>query len=292
MLDIRKIMQENSTQTNDKDIRRQNARDSYRAAVNRSRNLPRFRRISWVTWIITLGTIAIWCFTAYQVALAAGARNAHDILMNVLSGAQDADVLIRYGAKDNELIKMGQYWRFITPIFLHANILHVGLNMLNFLILGVVIERLFGHTRFLLVYLITGVVSAIASFYFAPNDISVGASGAIFGLVGAYSIFVFLHRRAFPRGGIPGLIWLLFVIGINLSIGFFIPDVDNFAHVGGLLSGCLLGWLFSPRYVLLPGEGNMKLVDVHSLARRWPLALLTILGTLLLAILALNLTGG
>lgn len=285
-------MQENIFETNADAIRKQNARDSYRAAVNRYRNLPRFRRISWVTWSITFATIATWFFTAYQVALAAGARNTYGILMNVLSGAQDADVLIRYGAKDNDLIKMGQYWRFITPIFLHANILHVGLNMLNFLILGVFIERLFGHTRFLLVYLITGVISVIASFYFAPDEISVGASGAIFGLVGAYSIFVLLHRRAFPRGGIPALIWLVFVIGINLSIGFFVPEVDNYAHIGGLFSGCLLGWLFTPRYILLPGEGNMKLVDVHSLVRRWPLALLTILGTLLLALLALNLIGG
>ena len=152
-----------------------------------------------------------------------------------LSNAQNADVLITYGAKDNDLILKGEYWRFVTPIFLHAHLLHVSLNMLNFVLLGILLERLVGHLRFLLIYLVTGVISVIASFYFAPQEISVGASGAIFGLVGAYSIFVLAHRRAFRRGGIPALLWIVIVIGVNLGIGFVIPNVDNYAHIGGLL---------------------------------------------------------
>lgn len=184
----------------------------------------------------------------------------------------------------------GQYWRFITPIFLHANLLHVGLNMLNFAILGVFLERLLGHWRFLLIYLVTGVVSIIASFSFMPQEVSVGASGAIFGLVGAYSIFVLTHRRAFRNGGIPTLLWLVIVIGANLSIGLFISNVDNYAHLGGLLSGCLLGWWFTPLYTLSPGKA--LLIDKHSLSRRWPLALLAILGVVMLAIIALRVIGG
>jgi rhomboid protease GluP len=124
-----------------------------------------------------------------------------------------------------------------------------------------------------------------------PQEVSVGASGAIFGLVGAYSIFVLIHRRAFPRSGIPALLWLVIVIGINLSIGLFVTNVDNYAHVGGLLSGCLLGWWFTPLYRLAP-DGSGKLIDAHSLARRWPLALLTIIGTMILAIIALHFGGG
>jgi len=271
---------------------------SYQKALSQYRNVHGLSRISWATWGVVTGTIIIWCVTAYQFTLATGAHNAHDIIAAVMNNAiniQDKDnnalssVLIAFGAKDNDLILQGQYWRFVTPIFLHANPLHVGLNMLNLAVLGVFLERLVGHMRFLLIYVITGIVSIIASFYFMPQEISVGASGAIFGLVGAYSVFVLMHRRAFRKGGIPALLWLIFVIAGNLSIGFFVPNVDNYAHLGGLLSGCLLGWWFTPLYTLTQ---NNTLIDKHSLSRRWPLALLTIAGTLILAIIARLFIGG
>ena len=271
---------------------------SYQTALSQYRSLHGLSRISWVTWGVIVGTIILWSVTAYEFALATGAHNMHAIIAAVMNNAiniQDKDndalsnVLIAYGAKDNALIMQGQYWRFITPIFLHANVLHITLNMLNLAVLGVFLERLVGHARFLLIYLITGVVSIIASFYFMPQEISVGASGAIFGLVGAYSIFVLMHRRAFRKGGVPALVWLIFVIVGNLSIGFFVPNVDNYAHIGGLLSGCLLGWWFTPLFTLT--QDNV-LVDKHSLSRRWPLALLTIAGTLILAIIARSFIGG
>ena len=271
---------------------------SYQKALSQYRSVHGLSRISWVTWGVVTGTIIIWCVTAYQFALATGAHHAYDIIAAVMNNAiniQDKDnnalssVLIAFGAKDNDLILQGQYWRFVTPIFLHANLLHVGLNMLNLAVLGVFLERLVGHMRFLLIYVITGIVSIIASFYFMPQEISVGASGAIFGLVGAYSVFVLMHRRAFRKGGIPALLWLIIVIAGNLSIGFFVPNVDNYAHLGGLLSGCLLGWWFTPLYTLTQDN---TLIDKHSLSRRWPLALLTIAGTLILAIIARLFIGG
>src|SRR5581483_1805326 len=155
-------------------------------------------RYSWATWLIVVGTLVVWFFTAYQVALAVGAHTLPAVFADIAGTAinvQDKDndaltrILIAYGAKENTLLLQGQYWRFITPIFLHANALHVGMNMLNLLVLGVFLERILGHLRFLLIYLVTGIISVIASFYFAPREISVGASGAIFGLVGVYSIF-------------------------------------------------------------------------------------------------------
>lgn len=289
---------ENIPVADDKASRKLRAETSYREAFLQYSRLPPLARIPWCTWGIAIGTIAIWCFTAYQAAVAGGAHNLQNVLLNVFNNAiniQDKDndaltkVLTMYGAKDNSLIHAGQYWRFVTPIFLHANLLHVGLNMLNFVFLGVMLERLAGHLRFLLIYLVTGVVSIIASFVFAPQEISIGASGAIFGLVGAYSLFMLVHRQAFPRGGIPALTWLIVIVGGNLSIGLFIPNVDNYAHVGGLLSGCLLGWWFMPRYTY---SKERLFIDVHSLARRWPLAVLTLIGTLVLAIIALFTTGG
>jgi membrane associated rhomboid family serine protease len=290
---------ENIARPDDEVSRRLLVSRGYRIALNHSRSRRGLARISWVTWTITTGTIATWCYTAYQIALASGAHNLRDVVTNVLANAvnvQNNDVvamiLITYGAKDNGLMVAGQYWRFITPIFLHVNLLHVGLNMLNFFVLGVFLERLVGHLRFLLIYLVTGVISIIASFSFAPQEISVGASGAIFGLVGAYSVFVLVHRRALRRGGIPALIWLVCIIGLNLSVGLFVADVDNYAHIGGLLSGLLLGWWFTPRYVPTASGEKTSWIDVHSLSRRWPLALLTIIGTILLAIVALHFTGG
>lgn len=283
----------NTLQANDVALSRLRTRASYQAALNRYRTLKGITRISWVTWLLAGSTIIIWCITATAAAQAAGAHDLRAILLNIVNNAVDVhdndaltNTLIAFGAKDNDLILRGQYWRFITPIFLHANALHVGLNMLNLIVLGVFLERLLGHVRFLLIYLLTGIVSIIASFYFAPQQVSVGASGAIFGLVGAYSIFVLVHRRAFPRGGIPALLWLVIIVGLNLSIGLFVQNVDNYAHMGGLFSGCLLGWCFTPLYRL--SDTNV-LIDKHALSRRWPLAFLTILGTLVIAILALYL---
>ncbi|HLI90441.1 MAG TPA: rhomboid family intramembrane serine protease [Ktedonobacteraceae bacterium] len=271
---------------------------SYHAALDQHRMQRGLSRISWATWAIVAVTMVMWCFTAYETALAVGAHTLHDILANVLANAinvqpKDNDalsgVLITYGAKDNDLIVHGQYWRFVAPIFLHVNALHVGLNMLNLVVMGVFVERLVGHLRFLLIYLVTGVVGIIASFYFAPQDISVGASGAIFGLVGAYSMFVLMHRHAFRGGGIFAVPWLVAVIGLNLSIGLFVQNVDNYAHLGGLISGCLLGWWFAPLYRL---SDTHAFVDMHSLSRRWFLAVLTIAGTLALALLSVYLQTG
>jgi hypothetical protein len=92
-----------------------------------------------------------------------------------------------------------------------------------------------------------------------------------------------------PHKGIPALLWLIFIIGINLSVGLFVSTVDNYAHVGGLLSGCLLGWEFTPLYTL---SSTKALIDAHSLSHRWSLALLTIIGTLVLATIAVYRMGG
>lgn len=285
----------NTFWTEDVAMRGVYTRMSYQTAIDKHRMQSGLARISWVTWLLACAMLILWGITSYEVARSVGAHSFQEVLSNILANAvevRDQDnnalsaVLIRFGAKDNDLIMQGQYWRFITPIFLHANALHALLNVLNFVVLGVFLERLVGHLRFLLIYILCGVISIIASFYFSPQEVSVGASGAIFGLVGAYSVFILVHRRAFRLGGAPAILWLVMVIGLNLSIGFFVQNVDNFAHVGGLLSGCLLGWWFTPVYRL---SARNVLIDVHSLARRWPLALLTILGTLVLAIIALYL---
>ena len=283
--------------TEEPTMRIQRAKTSYQAAFARHRTQPGLTRISWVTWSIIAVTTTLWVLTTSQAALAAGAHGIRDILMYIIRDAitiqpQDdqtiSKVLITDGAKYNTLIIQGQYWRFITPIFLHVNALHLGLNMLNLLFLGIYLERLAGHIRLLFIYLVSGVISIIASFYFAPQELSVGASGALFGLVGAYCIFILMHRRAMNWQGIPAVIELIVIVGFNLGLGLVIPNVDNYAHVGGLISGCLLGWWFMP-YYKVSADGTLR--DTHRLSVRWPLALLTILGTLFLIMIALNLNG-
>lgn len=264
---------------------------SYQWAVGKKAR-TRWLNFSWATWLIFVLTVGIWCVTAYRVALAARARTFQDILASILANSEDSQVLLAFGAKDDVAILHGQYWRLVTPLFLHANILHLGLNMLNFLLLGLITERIFGHLRFGLIYLLAGVVSILASFIGVPQDISVGASGAIFGLVGAYSAFLLLHRRAFRYHGIIAFGWLLLVIGINLGLGFVLPDVDNYAHVGGLLSGCLLGWSFAPFYHMIPRDGGVLLVNARGLARHWLPAFLLIVLTIVSAIIAIHFVGG
>src|SRR5260370_5740776 len=127
--------------------------------------------------MLTIVTIVMWCITAYQVALAAGAHSLRDILANVFADSQNANVLVAYGAKYNDAIIAGQYWRFVTPIFLHANILHVSLNMLNLFVLGIFVERIFGHMRFLLIYLVTRFIIFTPRFSFPPQQFMLGASG-------------------------------------------------------------------------------------------------------------------
>jgi membrane associated rhomboid family serine protease len=250
-----------------------------------------------VTWCILVGTILLWVATAVQAAQIAGAHTVQGIIHRLVLNTWTlqppdekfiSEVVLCYGAKDNTLILRGQYWRFLVPIFLHLNALHLILNMANFVFLGLFLERLCGHVRFTLIYLICGVVSYVASFYFSPNYISIGASGAIFGLIGAYGAHVFKHRQGTVANGFAAILNLVVVVSLNLSIGFLIQGVDNAAHVGGLICGFILGWLFTPFYEQLPSG---LLVETHSLARRWLWAVLTILGTLLLIVLALYLFG-
>jgi rhomboid protease GluP len=161
------------------------------------------------------------------------------------------------GAKENFAILQGEYWRFITPMFLHGGLLHIGLNCYFLYNVGPQVERSFGHFRFLAIYFLCGLAASIASFALSPNP-SVGASGALFGLIGALLPLLYRNRQVLSNtsrriGGI------LQVIVINLIFGFTVPRIDNWAHIGGLFAGLVLAWLTTPRYVVrrtLTGEAE------------------------------------
>ena len=159
--------------------------------------------------------------------------------------AADQRALEGFGAKVNSRIyEQGEYWRFVTSIFLHIGFIHIFFNNYALWIIGQEIERLYGSARFVVLYLLTGIAGSIASFFYRPEAASAGASGAIFGLFGVLAVFAFRYRKEIPhiisrdikRRVIP-------LIAINLGIGWLIPMIDNSAHVGGLVTGGVLALL-------------------------------------------------
>lgn len=153
------------------------------------------------------------------------------------------DIPFLIGGKINELILAGQLWRLITPVLLHASILHIGFNMYALYVIGPGLEQYYGHTRFLLLYLLAGFAGNVISFLLSPNP-SLGASTAIFGLVTAEAVFIYRNRFLFKNYQRP-LYNLLFILGVNLLLGLS-PNIDNFGHLGGLLGGLLFAWLAGP----------------------------------------------
>jgi rhomboid protease GluP len=156
-------------------------------------------------------------------------------LLEINGGSLNVDTLIRFGAKYNPLILDGEWWRFFTPIFLHIGILHLMMNTLALYYLGNTVERMFGRLRFLWIYLFSGFSGSVASFLFTDN-LSAGASGAIFGCFGALLYVGIMNARLFFRTiGMNVLV----LIGINLVFGFTVPGIDNAGHIGGLAGGFL-----------------------------------------------------
>lgn len=143
--------------------------------------------------------------------------------------------LIRFGAKYNPAIIDGEWWRIVSSMFLHIGIVHLLMNMLALYYLGVAVERIFGSIRFIFIYLLAGIGGGIASFTFTIN-VSAGASGAIFGLFGALLFFGLHQRKLFLQTMGRGI---LILIGINIVFGFLVPQIDNSAHLGGLIAGFL-----------------------------------------------------
>lgn len=151
-------------------------------------------------------------------------------------------ILLLMGAKFNSLIDAGQYYRLITPMFLHAGLIHIALNMYALYCIGPLAEKVYGRINYVGIYFFSGIISSLASYIFSPSSLSVGASGAIFGLFGAILIFALRER---DRIGKNLMLNMIFVIAINLLFGFRMPNIDNSAHLGGLVGGLISAKLAS-----------------------------------------------
>lgn len=174
------------------------------------------------------------------------------------------DALLAVGAKSRAGFIQGQLWRAVTPIFLHVGLLHFGVNMYSLHLIGPAVERPYGRQRFILLYLMSGVAGSVVSLVLASYP-SAGASGSIFGLLGAVAAFLYSHRRMLGRAGVAQLRHVVFIALLNLAIGLS-PGIDNWGHLGGLLTGAGLGLLFGPQFQRMVSEdGQLQVVD----ARQW-----------------------
>lgn len=153
----------------------------------------------------------------------------------LLGATEDTVLLVLMGAKYNPLIRAGQYWRFLTSALLHANLAHIAMNMVSLYLWGPTIETLYGKWKMLVIYIVSAIMGTAVS-YFLSSYVSVGASGAIFGLFGTL-ISIRIDAPDFFKKVFGKQVAIL--IGVNILNGILNRGIDNFGHIGGFLGGLL-----------------------------------------------------
>lgn len=164
-------------------------------------------------------------------------------LIPVLTGTYDRllDELCTFGP----LIRAGQYYRLLTGAFMHGGILHLAMNCYALYVIGTQLEGFMGKAKYLSIYLFSAITGSLLSMVFSGNYASVGASGAIFGLMGGLVYFGY-HYRVYLGNVIKSQIIPLILL--NLALGFMMTGIDNFAHIGGLIGGVLITWALGVKY--------------------------------------------
>jgi membrane associated rhomboid family serine protease/cytochrome c-type biogenesis protein CcmH/NrfG len=204
---------------------------------------------------ITLTQVLLGANVAVFVAMALAGSSFEEF---------SGQILVHFGANFGPLTLSGQWWRLATYMFLHGGVMHIAFNMWCLWDLGALCESLYGRWTFAAIYLITGVGGGVASLGWNPNVLSVGASGAIFGLAGALVASLYLGEFSLPRAVTSGpLRSLLFFIGFNVVLGNFLGGIDNACHIGGLVSGAILGALIAvvaPQQDALPKRAGVVAV--------------------------------
>jgi rhomboid protease GluP len=209
-----------------------------------------------LTQVIFGANIAVFLATA----LASGSA------MNI-----SGEVSVHFGANFGPYTLSGEWWRLLTYMFLHGGAMHIFFNMWCLWDLGRLCESLYGRWTFAAIYLITGVAGGLASVAWNPRVLSVGASGAIFGLAGALIASFYLGEFSLPRAAISGTLRSLVIFAVfNLGFGQLFGGIDNACHIGGLVSGLILGALIA------------RTAPQHDA----PLRRATIVGVVVLALLA------
>lgn len=229
---------------------------------------------AWAFYIPLVLNVIIWAVPALA-----------DVLGVRIGGFPPSVVVRALGAKDNAAIFLGgEYYRLLTAMFLHGGLLHLAFNSWALYVLGQEVERLFGTGRFVAIYFISGLAGSVASYALTPSN-SVGASGAIFGLIGALAVFYYASRAVLGQLARAQLGSLITVLMINLFIGFSSPGIiDNVAHLGGLLGGAATGVLLAPRIVV-----DDRLYPPVAVRRHLQVGWVGAIGVLVLLVLAARL---
>ena len=190
-------------------------------------------------------------------------------VFEVVTGAwKNPGILVRWSNIGELVFQYGEYWRLLTAMFLHGDgtpkmtILHLAVNALSLAQLGTLFERTFGTWRFVTVYFVAGLLASLSSAYLSDAS-SVGASGAIFGIVGAFVTAVRFSPQYRNHRMARSLVnQLVFWTAANLIIGFQIPKIDMSAHIGGLVAGLILGAIL-PHPPQPPPPPREAVIDVQ-----------------------------
>jgi rhomboid protease GluP len=182
------------------------------------------------------------------------------LLQNLSTLLFKTDYLAAFGLKYGQFIRAGQVWRLVTPLFLHASILHIGFNMYALFTFGRGMESRFGRLRFLALYFLSGFAGNVLSFVMTP-EASLGASTAVFGLLAAEGVFLYQNRELLHGQARSAITSLVYMAAINLMIGFTVQGVDNWGHIGGMLGGLLFAWFGAPYWKVEGFFPNLRVVD-------------------------------
>lgn len=178
-----------------------------------------------------------------------GANLAVFLAMALASGSVldfPGRTMAAFGANYGPYTLSGEWWRLFTYMFLHGGLIHIAFNMWCLWDLGALAESLYGRWTFAAIYFLTGIAAGVASVGWNPLSLSIGASGAIFGIAGALAASFYLGEFSMPRIAIQGTLRsLIFFIVFNVAFGSMFAGVDNAAHIGGLVSGLILGALIA-----------------------------------------------
>jgi membrane associated rhomboid family serine protease len=233
--------------------------DCTRAGARRSRPVPAFTRTS------PNRTGVVGSTNPTPVVLAIVAVNVFVFVLERFGN--NVSFIDRYALEPERIHQQGQYYRAVTAMFLHVDFVHILFNMIALLIVGPAVEVLLGKARFVALYLIAGLGGSVGSYLLGPhNEIALGASGAIMGVMGAYVVIGL--RRHLPVAPVVGLIVLTFLPS------FFSSSIDWRAHLGGVITGGLLAWLYDYAGALRDRGQEMALTVGGSVVALGVLALL------------------
>lgn len=188
--------------------------------------MRRIRQLPWVTYTILLLQVIVFGWEILQ------------------GGSENISALVAAGAKVNGLVAQGQWWRLITPIFVHIGWQHILINSLTLYFMGQQLEFLYGPLKFIGLYLLSGIGGNLMSFAFGSSaSLSAGASTSLFGLFGLYVTLGLIFRKNEVIRQWAQQFLLLIIL--NLGTDIFMGGIDIWGHIGGALTGCLLGFVIS-----------------------------------------------